>query len=166
MKKNIINLAIAVVAILSLNNTAFAQVNYTNGAGLRLGGYENGLTLKHFTDSETALEGIIGFRPGVFVVTGLYEKHQIAFAEPSLNFFYGAGAHIGGISGDRYYRSYGRERYYGDSGILLGVDGIAGLEWQIPELPLAVSVDLHPRVEIANLPLLNMEAALSIRYTF
>ena len=159
-------LAVALVAILGLNTNVFAQVNYTNGAGIRLGGYENGLTLKHFTDSETAIEGIIGFRPGVFVVTGLYEKHQIAFAEPSLNFFYGAGAHIGGISRDRYYRGYGRERYYGDSGILLGLDGIAGLEWQIPELPLAASVDLHPRLELAKGPFLDLEAAISIRYTF
>ncbi|MFC5283794.1 hypothetical protein [Pedobacter alpinus] len=143
-----------------------AQANYTTGAGVRIGGYENGLTLKHFINPSTALEGVIGFRRGAFVVTGFYEKHAVAFAEPSLNWFYGAGAHIGGINGNSYYRGYGNDKYYVESGLILGADGIAGLEWTVPEIPLAVSIDLHPRLELARGPFLNMEFALSVRYTF
>ena len=152
--------------IVSLSITASAQSNYNTSVGLRLGGYENGISLKHFISSDTALEGIIGFRPGVFVVTGLYEKQAVAFAEPSLNWYYGAGAHIGGISGDSYYRAYGKDRYYGDSGMLIGADGILGLEWQLPQLPISTSLDLHPRLELARGPFLDLEAALTIRYTF
>lgn len=166
MKKKLLKLVLAAAFMLSVNLTVCAQANYNTGVGIRLGGYENGLTLKHFFDSETAIEGVIGFRPGVFVVTGLYEKHAIAFAEPSLTWYYGAGAHIGGISGDRYYRGYGRDRYYTDNGMLLGADGILGLEWQVPEIPISLGFDLHPRVELARGPFLNLEAALSIRYTF
>ena len=152
--------------IFGLNTAVQAQANYNTGVGLRFGRYETGITLKYFVDSETALEGIIGFRPGGIVVTGLYEKQAIAFAEPSLNWFYGAGAHIGGISGDRYYRGYGKDRYYGDGGILIGADGILGLEWQIPNIPVSTSLDLHPRIELARGPFLDLEAALTVRYTF
>ncbi len=166
MRKNLLRLVIAVGFIFGLTANVSAQSNYNTGVGLRLGGYENGITLKHFISSDTALEGILGFRRGGFVFTGLYEKHAIAFAEPSLNWFYGAGAHIGGISGDRYYRAYGNDRYYNDSGILLGADGILGLEWQVPELPIAASLDLHPRLEVARGPFLDLEVALSIRYIF
>ncbi len=166
MKKNVIKLIALVGLVLGLNMSASAQANYNTAVGLRLGGYENGLSLKHFIASDTALEGILGFRPGVFVVTGFYEKHATAFAEPSLTWFYGAGAHIGGISEDRYYKAYGRNRYYGDGGILLGADGILGLEWQVPDIPVSISADLHPRLELARGPYLDLEAALTFRYTF
>lgn len=166
MKKSFLNFTVAILLVFGLVNNATAQANYNTAIGARLGGYENGISLKHFIASDTALEGIIGFRPGVFVVTGLYEKQAIAFAEPSLNWYYGAGAHIGGISGNRVYKSYGNDRYYGDSGILIGADGILGLEWQVPELPISTSLDLHPRLELARGPFLDLEAALTIRYTF
>ncbi|MBC7655248.1 MAG: hypothetical protein H7098_12360 [Oligoflexus sp.] len=146
--------------------TVSAQSNYKTGVGIRGGGYENGLTIKHFTNSNTAIEGILGFRPGVVVVTGLYEKHAVAFSEPSVNWFYGAGAHIGAIDGDRYYRGYGKNRYYRDNGLLLGADGILGLEWKIPEIPFALSGDLHPRLELARGPFLDLEAAATLRFTF
>lgn len=152
--------------VFALSMNAAAQANYNTAIGLRLGGYENGISLKHFIASDTALEGILGFRPGVFVVTGFYEKHATAFAEPSLTWFYGAGAHIGGISENRYYRAYGKDRYYGDNGILIGADAILGLEWQVPELPISTSLDLHPRLEVSRGPFLDLEAALTIRYTF
>lgn len=163
MKK--FSLILTVISLFAITRS-FAQANYNTAAGIRIGGYENGLTLKHFTSSSTAIEGIIGFRPGVFVATGLYQIHAVAFAQPSLNWFYGFGAHIGGIDGDRYYRSYGGKKYYADGGLILGGDGILGLEYTFPEIPLAISADLHPRIELARGPFLNMEAALSIRYTF
>jgi hypothetical protein len=166
MREKLLKLVLALGFVFGLTINASAQANYNTAVGLRIGGYENGITLKHFINSDTALEGIIGFRPGVFVVTGLYEKHAVAFAEPSLTWFYGAGAHIGGISENRYYRAYGKDRYYDNSGILLGADGILGLEWQIPELPVSTSLDLHPRIELARGPFLDLEAALTIRYTF
>ncbi|WP_017258484.1 hypothetical protein [Pedobacter arcticus] len=166
MRKNLLKLVAVLAFTFGLTANVAAQSNYNSAIGLRVGGYENGISLKHFISSDTALEGILGFRRGGFVFTGLYEKQAIAFAEPSLNWFYGAGAHIGGISGDRYYEAYGKDRYYGDSGILLGADGILGLEWQVPDIPIAASLDLHPRLELAKGPFLDMEVALTIRYTF
>jgi hypothetical protein len=159
-------LILSTLVVICITITASAQSNYKTGIGIRGGGYENGLTIKHFTNSSTAIEGIIGFRPGVVVITGLYEKHAVAFSEPSVNWYYGAGAHIGSINGGRYYRGYGKDRYYNDNVLLLGADGILGLEWKIPQIPFALSVDLHPRLELARGPFLDLEAAATLRYTF
>ena len=146
---------------------SFAQVNYHVGIGLRGGGYENGLTVKYLTNPSTAYEGIVGFRPGVFVVTGLYEKYSTAFKEPSLNWYYGIGAHVGGINSNQDYRRYSGDNYfYNNSSLLFGADAILGLEWEIPEIPFALSLDLHPRLELAKGPFLDIEPAISIRYTF
>ena len=166
MKKTILLSGIAIVLMAFATVNASAQANYKTGVGIRGGGYENGLTIKHFTNSSTAIEGILGFRPGVVIVTGLYEKHAVAFSEPSLNWFYGAGAHIGAIDEGRFYRGYGKDRFYADNELLIGADGILGLEWKIPEIPFALSVDLHPRLEFAGGPYLGIQSAASIRFTF
>ena len=165
MKKIILLFSAAAFLLVLNSSSSFAQANYKTGVGIRGGGYENGLTIKHFTNSSTAIEGIFSFRPGVFLVTGLYEKHAVAFSEPSVNWFYGAGAHIGGVDNERRYNYYGRDRGY-DSRLLLGADGILGLEWKIPEIPFALSVDLHPRIELANGPYFDLEPAASLRFTF
>jgi hypothetical protein len=166
MKKSIFISGMAIIMMAFITTKLSAQANYKTGVGIRGGGYENGLTIKHFTNSSTAIEGILGFRPGVVVLTGLYEKHAVAFSERSLNWYYGIGAHIGAIDGDRYYRRYGKDRYYDDNELLIGADGILGLEWKIPEIPFALSIDLHPRLELARGPYLGIEPAASLRFTF
>jgi hypothetical protein len=167
MKKYVLILSFLIALTLFPFVKSVAQVNYNVGVGLRGGGYENGLTVKYFVNSSTAYEGIIGFRPGVFVVTGLYEEHSVAFSEPSLNWFYGFGAHVGGINSNQDYRRYSGDNYfYNNSSLLLGADAILGLEWAIPEIPFALSMDLHPRLELAKGPFLDIEPAISIRYTF
>lgn len=166
MKKSIITFGIAILMMAFTAFNVSAQANYKTGIGARFGGYENGLTIKHFTNSSTAIEGILGFRSGAIIVTGLYEKHAVAFSEPSLNWFYGVGGHIGAIDEGRFYRDYRKDRFYADNEVLIGADGILGLEWKIPEIPFAISIDLHPRLELARGPYLGIESAATIRYTF
>ncbi|MRX47179.1 hypothetical protein [Pedobacter puniceum] len=155
---------------LSLLFLTFSKVNaqgYNTGIGFRAGGFENGLTIKHFVKSDAAIEGILGFRPGVFVVTGLYEKHATAFSEPSLKWYYGIGAHIGGIDdGRRYRRYFGDDDEIYDNGLLLGADAILGLEWKMPEIPFTLGVDLHPRLELARGPFLDIEPGFTLRFVF
>ncbi len=140
--------------------------DYTAGVGLRFGGYENGITGKYFINESTAYEGILGFRTGVVVLTGLYEKHAPAFDVPDLKWYFGVGAHIGGINGERYRRYTGNDDKVYGSGLLLGADAVIGLEWLIPNAPLSLGADLHPRIELAKGPFLDLEPAISIRYIF
>jgi hypothetical protein len=100
------------------------------------------------------------------VITGLYEIHQEAFGVKELKFYYGAGAHIGAIGSGLYRRFNGDDEYYNSSHILLGVDGVLGLEYVIPQSPIAVSLDLNPRAELATGPFFDIAPGLGIKYTF
>jgi len=151
--------------LLGLSKRSNAQ-DYQVAAGLKFGGYENGISVKYFTDKDVALEGELGFRQHGVVITGLYEIHMDAFNVPGLKFYYGAGAHIGSIGSGDYKRFNGDNEVYTSSHILLGVDGVLGLEYVIPQSPIAVSLDLNPRAELASGPFFDIAPGLGIKYTF
>jgi len=116
--------------------------------------------------NDVALEGIAGFRDHGLVITGLYEFHQEAFGVHELKFYYGAGAHIGAIGSGVYQRFNGDNQPYNRSSILLGVDGVLGLEYRIPKSPIAISLDLNPRAELATGPFFDIAPGLGLKYTF
>lgn len=142
------------------------QTSYPYALGLKFGGYENGISGKYFIQPDVAIEGILGFRKHGAVLTGLWEKHQMAFNIPELKFYYGAGAHVGGVGSGYYKRFNGDEQYYDSSSLLLGADGVLGLEYIIPNAPIAVSLDLNPRVELARGPFFDIAPGLGLKYTF
>lgn len=164
MKKLIIY-SFILASCLLISKQSKAQ-DYKTAVGLKFGGYENGISLKYFTTDEVALEGLLGFRDHGVVVTGLYEIHQEAFGVHELRFYYGAGAHIGAIGSGVYRRFNGDDETYNNSHILLGVDGVLGLEYLIPKSPIAVSLDLNPRAELATGPFFDIAPGLGLKYTF
>lgn len=144
--------------------SASAQT-YQTAAGLRFS-YESGISLKYFTDPTVALEGVLGFRKKGVVFTGLWEKHQVAFNVPELKFYYGFGAHIGGVGKGGYSVYNGDYEVYRNPSVLFGADGVIGLEYMIPATPIAISADLDPRIEIFRGPLFNLAPSLGIKYAF
>jgi len=152
-------------AILFAATQSRAQTSYQFAAGLKFGGYENGISGKYFAGKDISLEGILGFRSGGVVITGLYEINQIAFNVPELKFYYGAGAHIGSV-GNSYQRFGSNGATFTNNQLLLGVDGVIGLEYIIPKAPIAVSLDLNPRIELASGPFVDLAPGLGVKYTF
>ena len=173
--KNTLYLSILTVLFListkanSQSRTASTNANtqdYTFAAGLKFGGYENGISGKYFMNNTTSIEGVLGFRNSGVVITGLYEINQEAFNVPELKFYYGFGAHIGAIGSGNYRRFNGDSQIYHNSQILLGADGVLGLEYLIPQSPIAVSLDLNPRIELATGPFFDIAPGLGIKYFF
>ena len=164
MKKRIL-FALIPALFLLLSRRAAAQ-DYKTAVGFKFGGYENGISVKYFMIPSVALEGIIGFRDHGTVVTGLYEFHQEAFGVSGLKFYYGAGAHIGAVGSGIYQRFNGSNVVYNKAQILLGVDGALGLEYVIPKSPVAISLDLNPRAELATGPFFDIAPGLGVKYTF
>ena len=169
MKKVILSL-ITISSFVLISNTSKAQQSndlpdYKMAVGLKFGPYESGFSGKYFFAPNTALEGILGFNNHGVVVTGLYEMDIIAFNVPALKFYYGAGAHIG-AEGAGNYSVLGNNRSYDNTHLLLGIDGVLGLEYKIPQAPIAISVDLDPRVELATGPFFDVGPALGLKYTF
>lgn len=146
-------------------NRATAQ-DYKSAVGLKFGGYENGVSFKYFMDERTALEGILGIRNHGAVLTGLYELHQPAFNVAKLKLYYGFGAHLGSVGSGYYRRFGGDDEFYDSNRILLGADAVLGLEYKLPEAPIAISLDLNPRLELATGPFFDLAPGLGLKYTF
>lgn len=152
-------------AFLLISKQTKAQ-DYKMAAGLKFGGYENGISGKYFMDNSVALEGVLGFRQNGVVITGLYEINQEAFNVPQLKFYYGFGAHIGSIGQGTYRTFNGSDRSYNNAQLLLGGDGVLGLEYIIPQSPIAISLDLNPRVELVTGPFFDIAPGLGLKYVF
>lgn len=121
---------------------------YNTAVGVR-GLGTSGLTIKYFTHSNKAIEGIVGFYPDAFSVTALLETYVNAFDEPGLNWYYGFGGHLATATSWEYSENYrGYRRTDGDFGI--GVDGIFGIEYKINEVPIAISMDVKPFLEVTT----------------
>jgi hypothetical protein len=137
--------------------------DYNTGVGLR-GGFESGLTVKHFTNEKTAFEFILASRWRGFEITGLYELHNQAFEVERLKWYVGFGAHVGFWNGDYTYR------YWGDQGTnytVVGIDGILGLEYSFSEAPINIGIDWKPAFNFVGYQGFWADGgALSIRYIF
>jgi hypothetical protein len=153
-------LALAFTLFFAMILAANAQ-DYNTGIGFR-GGLSNGLTVKHFISSNTALEGILSTRWQGFNITGLYEIHAQAFNTPRLNWYYGFGGHIG------FWDGYKDHPWFNDGTYtIIGIDGIIGIEYNIEPIPFNISLDWKPGFNIIGYTgFWGDELALSIRYIF
>lgn len=143
-------LAIVFCVVLSAG-IANAQ-DYRNAIGVRLGGGA-GINYKHIMNNGNAFEAILDFsifNTGAAYLTGLYEWYT-PIGSNGFNIYYGLGAHIGAF----------------DKDFALGIDGIIGLEYRFPSVPIALSLDYKPAVNF--LPevrgVLN-SFGFGIKYTF
>ncbi len=145
------------ILFLSFLNLSKAQ-DYENAIGFRAG-LSNGITFKHFITTNDAAEGILSTRWGGFNLTGLFERHTTAFDTDGLYFFYGGGAHLGSFNNSWFLDN--------SSHIVIGIDGILGLEYVLPDLPLNASLDWKPGFNLIGYTgFWGDELALSVRYTF
>lgn len=149
-------------------NSLETGTSYTTAIGLR-GGGTSGLTIKHFYADQRAYEFIVnGWYNGIGV-TGLLEKHQTAFNEAGLNWYFGVGGHVSVGASRAYYYGW-NDRYvaYSDGRVALGVDGIVGLEYAIPRIPLALSLDVKPFAEVTTNGnvWLAVDPGLGVKFTF
>jgi hypothetical protein len=154
----------------SANGQSINSSSYKTAIGLRAGG-TSGLTIKHFTSSYTAFEGILGIWHRSVTATLLYEKHAAAFDVSGMRWYYGAGGHIAAYGRSSFYDDFRGARYgyrYRDRGGAIGVDGIVGLEYKINPIPIAISIDLKPNIELTTYgsAYLFLDPGLGIKFTF
>lgn len=163
--------SLLLIFFLLVFNSGFSQ-DYKTGIGIRLGGLTSGLTVRGFTNSSTAMEGILGLAHRSFIITGLYEKFQPISNAEGLNWFYGGGAHIGFFQYGGYYYLYKEHGhvYYvdheGDSRVIIGGDFIIGLDYKFRNVPLNAGIDLKPFIDFADGVQGYFDGALSFRFVF
>jgi hypothetical protein len=150
MKKLLVLLVMAVT--FSLTTKAQDESGYKNAIGIRLGSnvpaIKNGITYKHFIGSN-AVEGILSFGDGVGLC-GLYEIHK-PLATENLQWLIGFGGYVGFASSTTY----------------VGAAGIIGLDYKFPQVPLNLTLDWKPELNIVSK--VGFEASgigFSARFTF
>ncbi len=141
--------------------TAEAQ-DYKTGVGLR-GGLFNGVTLKHFVNRYDALEFTAALHSEGTLLAGMYQIHANAFDVPGLNWYYGPGAHLG------FYEGSFRDAWFDnpeDDYVVIGVNGVVGMEYKIDEIPIALSADIIPSLNLVGHFGPWIGAGISVRYVF
>jgi hypothetical protein len=134
---------------------------YKTSMGLRAG-LPVGITAKHFMNKTNAVEGVLATRWGGFVLTGFFEREYRIAEYPGFNWFWGGGAHIG--LWDAGYNPRINDEY---AGPVVGIDGIIGIEYTFDELPLNLSFDLMPSLNLIGYTGWGgINGAISIRYVF
>jgi hypothetical protein len=136
--------------------------DYRMAIGLRLSTsvptLSNAVTGKYFITDRSAVEGIISFG-NKFGIGALLEVYKPFNAE-GLSWFYGAGAYAGFAKNSD---QFGK----GDGRVYVGPTGIVGLDYKFPNVPVNLSLDWKPELDIV--PAINFipdAFALSVRFAF
>jgi hypothetical protein len=170
MKKFYLTLIMLTIIPISLLNAQFI----TRQAGLRMG-YRGGIfyqVTQEAGNAEIGYNAMVGFSQNGVQVTGLRVVYETALnsISPDLYFAWGYGAHAGfiytdhvGFLGETY--SFGRDRFCP----VFGADGWLSAEYRVREIPLNISLNLKPFVEItipAFVKVMPVDLAVSISYAF
>ncbi|MBI9034376.1 MAG: hypothetical protein JEZ03_07895 [Bacteroidales bacterium] len=152
MKKVLFILSIMLITTVS----AFSQ--YHTAIGLRGGSHFSGITVRHLPGEHLAYEGILSLRYHGGAMATLLLEHQsnTTWGVDGLNWYWGYGAHAGT------WDNSDSRLYNGD--FALGADGILGIEYIVPEIPIVVSLDYHPSINILGPGFFHNGTAFSIRY--
>lgn len=137
MKKGLLCMALAFV-FFSIQGMAqeFSQpADRNNLLGIRISSKDavvnNSITYKHFFNPSLAVEGLFSISdPAALGV--LLEKHT-PFGPTGLSWFWGAGAYAG----------FGGNRRF-------GLQGAAGLDFIFPQLPVNLSIDWKPELNLTR----------------
>jgi hypothetical protein len=154
-----IYLTVCITAFAVLNASAqkrsssYSSKSYSTALGVKF--YPGAVSLKHFVNSTTALEGLGYFWSRGFRITGLYEIHGDINGAPGLKWYIGPGAHVG-----FYNTKYG-------GGSSFGVDGVLGLDYKINSAPIDLALDWQPSFEFGDgRGFAGDWGGFAIRYTF
>lgn len=131
--------------LLSLALTGYSQ---DQAIGIR-GGLTSGFEYRVFTNDENSYRLLLSARKDGIQLTGLKEFHILDVFDigEEISFVYGFGVHAGFESWrNYYYEPYDPYFRYSEkkTGVVAGLDGLAGLEYHIPTLPLVAGLEVKP----------------------
>lgn len=170
MRKELLSVILGIILFPSLLS---GQIS-TRQAGFRLG-YTSGIFYQISSDAgnaEISYNALLSFRTNGLQLTGLRIVYETTLdrISPDLFFGWGWGGHLGFINSD-HIKFIGEDYYfYGERFCpLLGIDGWLTAEYRIHEVPVNVSLNLKPFVELTTpsfFRIVPWDFALSISYVF
>ena len=129
-------LLVTLFIISSFSMASLHAQDYKLGLGIRFSNasptLSNSFSVKYFLNENNAIDGLISFGGSRFGIGGLYEIHAPLNATAGLKWYYGAGAYVGFQDHDTY----------------LGPTGVVGLDYKFQNIPLNLSLDWKPELDI------------------
>jgi hypothetical protein len=140
---------------------SLAQSDYKFGVGLRVG-WPTGVSAKYFFSQSWAVEGIGTGRFRGIGLTLLLQKHKPLGDD--FKWYYGGGFHGSFYSGQYYNGPH--KKYYDEDTFSWGLDAVGGLEYVFSNIPISISADIKPALEINYGPYFSFGTAATVRYVF
>jgi hypothetical protein len=160
MKK--ILMAVLLFVGLAAFQSAGAQ-DYRTALGVRMSSaaasVNNSISIKQFITEKTAIEGLFSFGDPL-ALGALVEFHK-PLAAAGLNWYYGAGAYLA------FTKTYNPNKQRNEADPSFGGQGVVGLDYKFNNIPLNLSLDWKPELNIVSD--INFEPAaigFTARFTF
>lgn len=164
MKRFLLCTALAIIGF-----SVFSQ-DFRYAAGIRAG-YTAGVEFRIYTDELNSYKFLLGTRQNGAVIHALKEFHQpglFSFTN-HLNFVYGGGLHVGYERWNRRYYRTNSSYYVTNTDFIAGIDGLAGLEYMFPEVPLSLGIEAKPYFDLFGRKVFDLELfdfAFTVKYHF
>ena len=159
-----------IITALLISSNLLCGQGFNEALGLR-GGVTSGFEYRYYLNDSTSLRGLVAIRDRGVQVYGFYEFYEYDLFSFSYNlvFYYGFGAHAGYESWNVKQTANGSRWEETKSAFLIGLDGLAGVEYLFYEAPLAAGLEVKPFIDFwgqkgfdVRLP----EVAFTVRYLF
>ena len=168
MQKLLRNFFLVAVLFFSAKGT-FAQLSSQHAVGIRFGS-ASGINYRYTLAPDRAIEGIMSVQSNSttnrFRLVGLYQYHK-PLPLDNFSWYYGFGGSIGNYTYKAYTDNTGT-RIDKNSELSLSIDGVIGVEYNIPEAPIAIGLDIKPYfdfVQESSIRILD-PIGFSMRYKF
>ncbi len=159
--KKVLFVLLLVLSFLSFNNI-HAQ-DYKTALGVRLSSaaanINNSISVKHFINEKTAIEGLFSFGDPI-AFGALVEFHKPLSSE-GLQYYYGAGGYLSFV------KTFDPVKQKNEIDPNFGAQGVIGLDYKFANIPLNISLDWKPELNIVTD--INFEPAaigFTARFTF
>ncbi|HYM95383.1 MAG TPA: hypothetical protein VET23_14695 [Chitinophagaceae bacterium] len=136
---------------------------YKTALGVRLSSrsavVNNSISLKHFLNEKTAIEGLFSF--GDPLALGALLEVNKPIAGSGIQWYYGGGGYLAFV------KSYNVNKQKNETTTNFGAQGVLGLDYKFANLPLNLSMDWKPELNIVTA--INFEPSaigFTARFTF
>ncbi len=165
--------------VTSLLLTNLQAQEYSQAVGIR-GGISSGFEYRAFSNEYISYKALLSTRNHGVQLTGLKEFHipdMFDFSD-QLTFIYGFGAHVGYERWNVYdmkdypytdYFLYGQPIIKRRTGVIIGLDALAGVEYTFWEVPLSVGLEVKPYFNVFGKNFFRLQPfdfAFTVKYLF
>lgn len=144
---------IFIISLFLISALTVDAQNSSSSIGLRLGGL-SGITYKYIDDNLKGFELMLGGKEKGIVFCGLLEKYKPIATNriAGMYFYFGVGGHSGYTKYKVEYKEMINDKTYyyenEESSPVLGGDFLLGVEYNFETIPLRISLDYKPYIEI------------------